>query len=68
MIASPSSCLSIKERSVNGAMSSLSLLSADDTKMIINNSSILDPSAPIFIPRQSRQKLDDENETVENLN
>jgi len=68
MITSPSSCLSIKERSVNGAMSSLSLLSADDTKMISNNSSILDPSAPIFIPRQSRQKLDDENETVENLN
>jgi hypothetical protein len=68
MITSPSSCLSIKERSVNAAISSLSLFSADDSKMISNNGSILDPSAPIFIPRQSRQKLDDENETVENLN
>jgi hypothetical protein len=67
MIRSPSSCLSIKEPSINAAISSLSLLSADDTKMMSNTGSILDPSAPVFIPRQSQQKLDDENETVKNL-
>lgn len=59
MIKSPSSCLSIKEGS------SSSLVSMDDSKM---NSSILDPGAPIFIPRQSRQKFDDENETVKQWN
>jgi len=67
MITSPSSCRSIKEANVNAAISSLSLLSVDDTKMMNNNSSLLDPSAPIFIPRQSQQKFDDENETVKNF-
>jgi hypothetical protein len=64
MITSPPSCLSIKEPSIDAALSSLSLLSVDDAKMISNTSSILDPGAPIFIPRQYRLKLDDDNETV----
>lgn len=68
MITSPSSCFSIKESNINTTLSSLSLLSTDDTKMINSNSgSILDPSAPIFIPRQNQTKLDDDNETVNNL-
>ncbi|CAF0801845.1 unnamed protein product [Rotaria sp. Silwood1] len=64
MIASPSSCLSNKEPSINAALSSLSLVSADDVKMMNNIGSILDPSAPVFIPRESRSKLhDDDNDT-----
>lgn len=54
----------MKEPSVNAAASSFSLLSVDDGKM---NSSVLDPGAPVFIPRQSRQKFDEENETVTNI-
>ncbi|CAF4727784.1 unnamed protein product [Rotaria sp. Silwood1] len=61
MIASPSSCLSNKEPSINAALSSLSLVSADDVKMMNNIGSILDPSAPVFIPRESRSKLHDED-------
>lgn len=61
MVTSASSSLSMKESGINAAASSFSLLSADDSKM---NSSVLDPGAPVFIPRQSRQKLDDDNETV----
>jgi hypothetical protein len=56
----------MKEASVDTVVSSVSLLSVDDTKMMSNTSSILDPGAPIFIPRQSRQKSDDDNETVKN--
>jgi hypothetical protein len=67
MITSPSSCVSIKEASIDAAISSLSLLSVDDTKMISNSGSILDPGAPIFIPRQSPQKLDDDNEIVKSV-
>ncbi|CAF2312703.1 unnamed protein product [Rotaria sp. Silwood2] len=64
MLASPSSCLSNKEPSVNVALSSLSLVSTDDIKMMNNIGSILDPSAPVFIPRQSQSKFhDDDNET-----
>lgn len=61
---SPSSCLSVKERSVETAISSLSLLSADDLKMISNTSSTLDPSAPVFVPRHHSTKCDDDHETV----
>lgn len=61
MVTSASSSLSMKESGINAAVSSFSLLSADDSKM---SSSVLDPGAPVFIPRQSRQKLDDDNETV----
>jgi len=64
MITSPSSCLSVKEPSINTVVSSVSLLSVDDTKMMSNTGSILDPGAPIFVPRQNRQKSDDDNETV----
>ena len=67
MITSPSSCQSIKETSIDAALSSLSLLSVDDSKMISNTSSILDPGAPVFIPRQNRSKFDDDNETVNYL-
>ena len=61
---SPSSCLSVKEQSLETAVSSLSLLSADDTKMISNKSSTLDPSAPVFIPRHSGTQFDEDQETV----
>jgi hypothetical protein len=64
---SPSSCRSMKERSVEAVLSSLSLLSADDTKVNSNTGSTLDPSAPVFVPRQSRSKIDDDNETVRNF-
>ncbi|CAF4766502.1 unnamed protein product, partial [Rotaria magnacalcarata] len=57
MITSPSSCLSIQEPSVNAAISSLSLVSADDVKIMSSISSTLDPSAPAFIPRRSQSKL-----------
>ncbi|CAF2095234.1 unnamed protein product [Rotaria magnacalcarata] len=65
MITSPSSCLSIQEPSVNAALSSLSLVSADDVKIMSSISSTLDPSAPAFIPRRSQSKLhhDDDIET-----
>ncbi|CAF1400371.1 unnamed protein product [Adineta steineri] len=63
MISSPSSCRSMKEANIDKAQSSLSLLSVDDTKIIHNTNSILDPSAPIFIPQQNQLKLDDDNET-----
>lgn len=64
MITSPSSCVSIKDGSINDIRSSLSLISLDENKM---NNSILDPSAPVFIPRQNQQKFDDENETVKRI-
>ena len=64
MLTSPTSCLSIKELDIDATRSSVSLRSADDTKLAGNTRSILDPSAPIFIQRQSRLKLDDDNETV----
>ncbi|CAF3784209.1 unnamed protein product [Rotaria socialis] len=65
MITSPSSCLSIQEPSVNAALSSLSLVSVDDVKIMSSISSTLDPSAPAFIPRRSQSKLhhDDDIET-----
>ncbi|CAF4451133.1 unnamed protein product, partial [Adineta steineri] len=63
MISSPSSCRSMKEANIDKAQSSLSLLSVDDSKIIHNTNSILDPSAPIFIPQQNQLKLDDDNET-----
>ncbi|CAF0909908.1 unnamed protein product [Adineta ricciae] len=63
MITSSSSCFLTQESDINAALSSVSLLSADDTKLHSNASSILDPSAPIFIPRQSRLNLDEDNET-----
>lgn len=61
---SPSSCLSVKEQSLETAISSLSLLSADETKIISNKSSTLDPSAPIFIPRHSGTQFDEDQDTV----
>jgi len=64
MIKSPSSCLSVKETSLNTVHSSSSLQSVDDRKLLTNSSSALDPSAPIFIPRQSQQKSDDDNDSV----
>ena len=62
--ASPSSCLSVKEQSLETAISSLSLLSVDETKIISNKSSNLDPSAPIFIPRHSGTQFDEDQDTV----
>lgn len=67
MIESPSSCLSVKETSLNTVHSSSSLQSVDDRKLLTNSSSALDPSAPIFIPRQSQQKSDDDNDSVQVL-
>lgn len=61
---SPSSCLSVKEQSLETAISSLSLLSVDETKIISNKSSNLDPSAPIFIPRHSGTQFDEDQDTV----
>lgn len=63
----PSSCLSVKEPSVEAASSSLSLLSVDDTKLLRNTSFTLDPGAPVFIPRLGGVRLDDDQETVSEI-
>ena len=62
MTTSPSLCLSGKEASVNGALSSLSLISVEEAKTINNVSSKLDPSAPVFIPRRCRSKRGDDDD------
>ena len=64
---SPSSCRSIQDQLLDAVQSSTSLVSVDDGKMMTKANSVLDPGAPVFVPRHSQSQIDEDHETVINL-